>query len=303
LIKNQIDYVLVDKRFRNSIQNSKSMPGADCGSDHNPVLVTMRIKLQRVRRAKKKVKWNRNNLKTPEIRKEYRVRLDKQIQEQNIDTGADIEEIWKKLSECIEVVADEICGKEQLPRKQNWMNAEILRKMEERRLCKIRKDVRQYKRLKHEIRRMCREAKDRYYEDKCKEIEMLDIVHSQLLYQKIKDIRPKGSRAVQTIKSKQGQKLIEKAEVLDRWAEYVEDLYKDENRGEADVGDLREEVYTISGKEIEAVIKDLPKGKACGSDNIAAELLQGMVERGIEIMTTDQTNEQDIQVGVFSRRL
>ena len=59
-------------------------------------------------------------------------------------------------------------------------------------------------------------------------------------------------------------------------ADYVEDLYKDENRGEADVGDLSDEVYTISDKETEAVIKDLPKGKACGSDNIAAELLQGM---------------------------
>ena len=30
--KNQIDYVLVDKRFRNGIQNSNSMPGADCES-------------------------------------------------------------------------------------------------------------------------------------------------------------------------------------------------------------------------------------------------------------------------------
>ena len=117
------------------------MPGADCGSDHNPVLVTMRIKLQSVGRAKKKAKWNVNNLKKPEIRKEYRVRLDKQIQEQNIDKGMDIDEIWKKLSECIEVVTNEICGKEQLPRKQNWMNSEILRKMKERRLCKIRKDV------------------------------------------------------------------------------------------------------------------------------------------------------------------
>src|SRR2546425_7172179 len=36
--KNQIDFVLVDKRFRNGIQNSKSMPGADCDSDHNPVV-------------------------------------------------------------------------------------------------------------------------------------------------------------------------------------------------------------------------------------------------------------------------
>ena len=103
LMKNQIDYVLVDKRYINSMHNSKSMPGADCGSDHNPVLATMRIKLQSVRRAKKKAKWNVNNLKKPEIRKEYRVRLDKQIQEQNIDKGTEIDEIWRKLSECIEV--------------------------------------------------------------------------------------------------------------------------------------------------------------------------------------------------------
>ena len=39
VIKNQIDFVLVDKRFRNGIQNSKSMPGADCDSDHNHVVV------------------------------------------------------------------------------------------------------------------------------------------------------------------------------------------------------------------------------------------------------------------------
>ena len=38
------------------------------------------------------------------------------------------------------------------------------------------KDEGQYKRLKHEIQKLCREAKDKYYEDKCKEIEELDIV-------------------------------------------------------------------------------------------------------------------------------
>src|SRR3989441_128050 len=58
-----------------------------------------------------------------------------------------------------------------------------------------------------------------------------------------------------------------------------------ESRGEADMGDLVNEVYTISSEEIEAVIKDLPTRKACGSDDISAELLQGMGEKGIEIMT------------------
>src|SRR2546425_298187 len=81
---------------------------------------------------------------------------------------------------------------------------------------------------------------------------------------------------------------MEKDEVMERWAEYVEELYKDENRGVDDIidmGQMENEVYTICSEEIEAVIRDLPKGKACGSDNVSAELLQCMGEKGIQIMT------------------
>src|SRR5213083_1360312 len=101
--------------------------------------------------------------------------------------------------------------------------------MEERRKCKNMRDDEQYKKLKQEIRKLCREAKDKYYEDKCKEIEMLDKAHSQLLHQKIEELRPKGNRMLQTIKSKQGKALLEKGEVMERWAEYVEELCKDES--------------------------------------------------------------------------
>ena len=46
----------------------------------------------------------------------------------------------------------------------------------------------------------------------------------------------------------------------------MEDLNKDENGEEADVGDLLNDVSTISSEEIEAVIKDLPKRKTCGNE-------------------------------------
>ena len=38
-IKNQIDYITIHERFRNSVLRSKAYPGADCGSDLVPVYV------------------------------------------------------------------------------------------------------------------------------------------------------------------------------------------------------------------------------------------------------------------------
>ena len=105
---------------------------------------------------------------------------------------------------------------------------------------------------------------------------MLDRTHNQLLYKKMQEMRPRRNRMVQMIKSKQGNCIMDKEEALERWAEYMEELYSNGNRRDADMGDLVHEVYTISSEEIETVIKKLPKGKACGSDNIAAELLQSM---------------------------
>ena len=49
------------------------------------------------------------------------------------------------------MVAEEICGKVQLPKKQKWMNSEILRKIEEKIKCKHMKEGEQDKKLNHEI--------------------------------------------------------------------------------------------------------------------------------------------------------
>jgi len=66
--------------------------------------------------------------------------------------------------------------------------------------------------------------------------------------------------------------------------EYVEELYKDESRSEVYMGELGKVGCSITSEEIAHVIKELPKGKACGIDNIPAELIQSMGEKGMEIM-------------------
>ena len=66
------------------------MPEADCESYHNPVIVTMKIRLQRVKKSKKMVKWNINNFKKPEIKNAFRTWIEKQLQDENIDAGMEI---------------------------------------------------------------------------------------------------------------------------------------------------------------------------------------------------------------------
>ena len=101
-------------------------------------------------------------MKNADIRGTFKAQLDKKIEEGGIENYDEIDAIWNKLRESIEWVADKICGKDQMTKKQNWITADILQKMEERRLSQIQNDDARYKRLKHEIQKLCREAKDKY---------------------------------------------------------------------------------------------------------------------------------------------
>ena len=47
-VRNQINYITKNKRFCNaiSITQVKGYPGADCGSDHVPIVATMNMNLR-----------------------------------------------------------------------------------------------------------------------------------------------------------------------------------------------------------------------------------------------------------------
>ncbi|GFN86026.1 craniofacial development protein 2-like [Plakobranchus ocellatus] len=49
--RNKTDYIFIQKRFRNAVKTSKSLPGADCDSDHILVMCTFQIILKELRKA------------------------------------------------------------------------------------------------------------------------------------------------------------------------------------------------------------------------------------------------------------
>ena len=133
--KNQIDYILVSKRFRNALLTAKTLPRADCYSDHIPVAAIFRLKLKRNKQRVSNVKLDLATLKADlEIREKYRVAVKNRFQA--LEGMEEVEDQWEALKNAILVSATEIIPKVEKKTKQKWMTQEILDLMDERRKAK-----------------------------------------------------------------------------------------------------------------------------------------------------------------------
>ena len=61
-VRNQINYITINKMFHNSILQVKGYPSADGVSDHVPIVVTLRMKLRRLNRRNLETSWRPNCL-------------------------------------------------------------------------------------------------------------------------------------------------------------------------------------------------------------------------------------------------
>ena len=56
--RNQIDYILIQKRWRSMIKSAKTMPGADCGTDHELLVATIQVKLKKTKKPEIENRYN-----------------------------------------------------------------------------------------------------------------------------------------------------------------------------------------------------------------------------------------------------
>ena len=71
---NCIDYIC-SQRWRGSIQAAKTRPGADCGSDHELLIAKFRLKLKRVGKTTRPVRYDLNQIPyyyTVEVRNRFK---------------------------------------------------------------------------------------------------------------------------------------------------------------------------------------------------------------------------------------
>ena len=60
--RNQIDYILCSQRWRSSTQSAKTRPGADCGSDHELLIVKFKLKFKTVGKDTRPFRYDLNKI-------------------------------------------------------------------------------------------------------------------------------------------------------------------------------------------------------------------------------------------------
>ena len=73
--RNQIDYILCSQRWRSSIQSAKTRLGAECGSDHEPLIAKFRLQLKKVGKTARSFRYALNQIPydyTVEVRNRFK---------------------------------------------------------------------------------------------------------------------------------------------------------------------------------------------------------------------------------------
>ena len=72
--RSQTDYILCSQRWRSSIQSAKTRPGADCASDHELFIAKFRLKLKKVGKTTRSLRYDLNQIAynyTVEVRNRF----------------------------------------------------------------------------------------------------------------------------------------------------------------------------------------------------------------------------------------
>lgn len=278
-VRNQIDYIMINRRYRNAMLNCHTYPSADCGTDHIMLVAKCRITLAKCR-SRKKHSMERiyiSPLKNKRIAHELANELDRSMEQ--IQEGNEVNKMWCEWKKTvIETTKSVLKEKPREKKKEVWMTNKILDMMDHRRQIKNRNSD-EYKVANREIQRQCREAKNKWYENKCNYIQQLEENGEiRKMHQEVKWLMKQQRRSYSKIaifEDEDGKLHTEEDKMELLWNNYIQELYGDSHRGEVVTGENQlDEAPEISMDELSAAIQSAKQRKAVGVDSIPVEIIK-----------------------------
>ena len=216
-------YILCSQRWRSSILSAKIRPGADCGSDHEPLITKFRLNLKKVGKIARPFRYDLNQIPYDFI-----------VEVSNRFKGLDLidrvpDELWNEVRHIVQETGIKTIPMEKKCKKAKWLSGEALQIAVKRREAKTKGEKERYKHLNAELQRIARKDKKAFFfSDQCKEIEENNRMgKTRDLFKKIRDTKGTFHAKMGSIKDRNCLDLTEAEDIKKRWQEYTEELYKE----------------------------------------------------------------------------
>jgi len=135
-IHNQIDHVLLDRRWHSSVLDVGSFRGAECDTDHYLVIakVTERLAVgKQVTQRFGRQRFNPRKLNELEVIKQYQIEITNRFAGlENLNNDEDVNRTWENIKENIHTSAKESLGLHELKQHKPWFDAECLGFLDQR---------------------------------------------------------------------------------------------------------------------------------------------------------------------------
>lgn len=270
---NQIDHMLISRKWGKIVQDVRSYRGANADSDHYLIMAKLKMRIIRNFKTQRRKRWKVEKLKIPEIKKEYVQEMENRLK----DKTNDIDKEWNNIKESMLYAADRILQRKEHGWQKEWFDEECQRKIDRKNQARNRwiysrslEDLLDYKEKRKDATKCCKKKKEQWIQEFMEEIEIN---------------RKDNRKLFELIKSQNKQKKPVVNVTKETWERYFKELYR-ENR-EIDhqwkIEDNRDSEETEpTFEEFLEVIKLLKCNKAPGPDEIINEVIKN---GGNELLT------------------
>ena len=303
---NQIDHLIINKKWRRSLLDVKVFRGADVNSDHYMLFAKIKLKLMAANTNKQRRKvFDINRLKLHEVRKTFSLELKNRFAilatlEDVTDQGS-VEHSWNQIREAHTDAAKKVIGYKKKASKK-WISDETWAKIETRRKARVKmlnaKSSRQMERTQQEYKNRDREVKRSARKDKRNFIEKLASEAEEAaekrefstVYKITKQLCGNNTNHSMPVKEKQGKVITTEREQAARWVQHFEEVLNRPHPEEPADPPPSESYLDIDTSppgiaEVRSAIENLKNGKAPGIDSMQAELLKADIGTTSRLLT------------------
>jgi hypothetical protein len=127
---NQIDHVVIDRRWHSSVLDVRSFRGADCDTDHYLVIAKVRERLAVGKQTTQRFDGQRFNLRKlnePEVREQYQIEITNRFAALEIfNDDEDVNRTWENIKENIQTSAKESLGLQEFKQNKPWFDEQTV---------------------------------------------------------------------------------------------------------------------------------------------------------------------------------